>query len=41
MKKILKQSYTAKLKELAVKRVKDRESIATVITELVGRSDAT
>ena len=34
MKKIPKQSYTAEFKELAVKRVKDGESIAAVAKEL-------
>ena len=40
MKKIPKQSYTAEFKELAVKRVKDGESITTVVKEL-GLGDQT
>lgn len=40
MKKIPKQAYTTEFKELAVKRVKDGESIATVAKEL-GLGDQT
>jgi transposase len=40
MKKIPKQAYTAEFKELAVKRVKDGESITVVVKEL-GLSDQT
>jgi len=38
--KIPKQAYTAKFKELAVKRVKDGQSVGTVCKEL-GLSDQT
>jgi transposase len=38
--KILKQAYTTEFKELAVKRVKDGQSISTVVKEL-GLSDQT
>ena len=38
--KILKQAYTAESKELAVKRVKDGQSVGTVCGEL-GLSDQT
>jgi transposase len=40
MKKISRQAYTTEFKELAVKRVKDGESVSTVIKEL-GLSDQT
>ena len=40
MKKIPKQAYTVEFKELAVKRVRDGESIATVVKEL-GLGDQT
>ena len=40
MKKIPKQSYTTEFKELAVNRVKDGESISTVVKEL-GLGDQT
>ena len=40
MKKIPKQAYTAEFKELAVKRVKDGQSIAVVVKEL-GLGDQT
>jgi transposase len=40
MKKIPKQAYTAEFKELAVKRVKDGDSIAIVVKEL-GLGDQT
>jgi transposase len=40
MKKIPKQAYTAEFKELAVKRVKDGESVAVVVKEL-GLGDQT
>ena len=40
MKKIPKQAYTTEFKELAVKRVTDRNSIAVVIKEL-GLGDQT
>jgi transposase-like protein len=40
MKRIPKQAYTVEFKELAVKRVKDGESIAVVVREL-GLGDQT
>ena len=40
MNKIPKQAYTAEFKELAVKRVKDGQSISTVVKEL-GLGDQT
>ena len=40
MKKIPKQAYTTEFKELAVNRVKDGESISTVVKEL-GLGDQT
>lgn len=40
MKKIPKQAYTTEFKELAVKRVKDGQSIAVVVKEL-GLGDQT
>jgi len=40
MKKISRQAYTTEFKELAVKRVKDGESVSTVVKEL-GLSDQT
>jgi transposase len=40
MKKIPKQAYTAELKELAVKRVKDGQAIPAVAKEL-GLNDQT
>lgn len=40
MKKISKQSYTTEFKELAVQRVKNGESISTVVKEL-GLGDQT
>lgn len=40
MKKIPKQAYTTEFKELAVKRIRDGDSIAVVVKEL-GLSDQT